>query len=85
MCKLFPTEVACYIRIGATTGDIHMTNYLSNNLFNRMYFHVLWLWWCALIGISVLGFIYRFAQIMMPDLFGSIWMRKVRAWRLENS
>jgi len=87
MCELFPTEVACYIRIGATTGAIDRSNYLcilSNNLFNQKYFLVLWLWWFALIGISVLGLIYRFARIMIPDLSRSILMRKVRAWRLEN-
>jgi len=87
MCELFPTEVACYIRIGATTGAIDRTNYLcilSNNLFNQKYFLVLWLWWFALIGVSVLGLIYRFARIMIPDLSRSILMRKVRAWRLDN-
>jgi len=87
MCELFPTEVACYIRIGATTGAIDRSNYLcilSNNLFNQKYFLVLWLWWFALIGVSVLGLIYRFARIMIPDLSRSVLMRKVRAWRLEN-
>jgi len=87
MCELFPTEVACYIRIGATTGAIDRTNYLcilSNNLFNQKYFLVLWLWWFALNGVSVLGLIYRFARIMIPDLSRSILMRKVRAWRLDN-
>ena len=64
-------QVACYIRIGVTTGAIDRTNYLcilSNNLFNQKYFLVLWLWWFALIGVSVLGLIYRFARIMIPDL-----------------
>jgi len=87
MCELFPTEVACYIRIGATTGAIDRTNYLcilSNNLFNQKYFLVLWLWWFALIGVSVIGLIYRFARIMIPDLSRSILMRKVKAWRLDN-
>ena len=41
---------------------------LGNNLFNQKYFLVLWLWWFALIGVSVLGLIYRFARIMIPDL-----------------
>lgn len=87
MCELFPTEVACYIRIGATTGAIDRSNYLcilSNNLFNQKYFFVLWVWWFGLIGVSVLGLIYRFARIMIPDLSRSILMRKVRAWRLDN-
>jgi len=87
MCELFPTEVACYIRIGATTGAVDRSNYLcilSNNLFNQKYFFVLWLWWFFLIAISVLGIVYRFARIMIPDLSRSILTRKVRAWRLEN-
>jgi len=87
MCELFPTEVACYIRIGATTGAVDRSNYLcilSNNLFNQKYFLVVWLWWFFLIGVSILGMIYRFARVMVPDLSRSILTRKVRAWRLEN-
>merc|ERR1712088_833056 len=41
MCELFPTEVSCYIRIGATTGGIDASNYLrilNNNIFNQKYF-----------------------------------------------
>jgi len=87
MCELFPTEVACYIRIGATTGAVDRSNYLcilSNNLFNQKYFFVMWLWWFFLIAVSILGMIYRFARVMVPDLSRSILTRKVRAWRLEN-
>jgi hypothetical protein len=87
MCELFPTEVACYIRIGATTGSIDRSNYLcilSNNLFNQKYFLVLWLWWLALAVFSVLGLIYRTARICVPDLSRSILMRRVKAWRLDN-
>jgi len=87
MCELFPTEVACYIRIGATTGSIDRSNYLcilSNNLFNQKYFLVLWLWWLGLAVISIIGLIYRFARMMVPDLSRSILVRRVKAWRLEN-
>jgi len=87
MCELFPTEVACYIRIGATTGAIDRNNYLcilNNNIFNQKYFFVLWLWWSALLGVSVLGLIYRFARIMIPGLSRSILMKKVRARRMKN-
>jgi len=87
MCELFPTEVACYIRIGATTGAIDRSNYLcilNNNIFNQKYFLVLWLWWFFLIAVSTIGLVYRFARIMIPDLSRSVLMRKVRAWRLEN-
>lgn len=87
MCELFPTEVACYIRIGATTGSIDRSNYLcilSNNLFNQKYFLVLWLWWLSLAVLSIIGLIYRLARIMVPDLSRNILMRRVKAWRLEN-
>ena len=64
-------QVSCYIRIGATTGNIDANNYLcilNNNIFNQKYFLVLWMWWMALIGVSVFGLIYRFARLMIPDL-----------------
>merc|ERR1719342_591688 len=57
MCELFPTEVACYIRIGATTGAIDRSNYLcilNNNIFNQKYFLVLWLWWFFLVAVSII-------------------------------
>merc|ERR1711876_130834 len=31
------------------------------NIFNQKYFLVLWMWWMFLIGISVIGLVYRFA------------------------
>merc|ERR1711933_373180 len=82
MCELFPTEVSCYINIGATTGAIDRSNYLcilNNNIFNQKYFLVLWMWWMFLIGLSVIGLVYRFARMMIPDLSRSILLRKVPA------
>ena len=64
-------QVSCYIRIGATTGNIDANNYLcilNNNIFNQKYFLVLWMWWVALIGVSVLGLICRFAKMKFPCL-----------------
>jgi len=87
MCELFPTEVACYIRIGATTGAIDRNNYLcilSNNLFNQKYFLVLWIWWLSIGILSIIGLLYRFARIVVPELSKSILMRRVKAWRLDN-
>jgi len=87
MCELFPTEVSCYINIGATTGAIDRTNYLcilNNNIFNQKYFLVLWMWWMFLIGLSVIGLVYRFARMMIPDLSRSVLMRKIHAWHLQN-
>jgi len=87
MCELFPTEVACYIRIGATTGGIDQSNYLcilTNNLFNQKYFLVLWIWWVALCIMSVIGLIYRLARITVPGLSRSILARHVKSQTLEN-
>ena len=87
MCELFPTEVACYIRIGATTGGIDRRNYLcilNNNIFNQKYFLVLWLWWFFLLVASTVCLVYRFARIMIPDISRSVLMRKVPASSLEN-
>ena len=70
MCELFPTEVACNINIGSTTGAMDRTNFLcilGNNLFNQKYFFVLWLWWVTLLSISLLGLVYRWARIMVPS------------------
>ena len=65
------SQVSCYINIGATTGAIDRSNYLcilNNNIFNQKYFLVLWIWWMFLIGISVVGLVFRFARMMIPDL-----------------
>ena len=67
-CELFPTEVACYLRIGATTGAVKRSIYpctLSNSLFNQKYFLVLWLGWFIFIGVAIVGLTYRFARIMI--------------------
>ena len=65
------SQVSCYINIGATTGAIDRSNYLcilNNNIFNQKYFLVLWIWWMFLIGVSVIGLVFRFARMMIPDL-----------------
>jgi len=80
MCELFPTEVACYITIGATTGGKDQSNYLcilSNNLFNQKYFLIVWLWWVFLLAISVLGMVYRVSRIVIPGLSKVLLLRKV--------
>ena len=71
MCELFPTEVACNINIGSTTGALDRTNFLcilGNNLFNQKYFFVLWLWWIFLMLVTLAGVLYRWSRIAMPGL-----------------
>jgi len=87
MCELFPTEVSCYINIGATTGAIDRSNYLcilNNNIFNQKYFLALWMWWMFLIVVSVVGLIFRFARMMIPDLSRTLLLRKVHAAFLQD-
>jgi len=87
MCELFPTEVSCYINVGASTGGLDSVNYLcilSNNLFNQKYFFVLWLWWVALACVSVLGLIYRLARLSIPDLSRNMLLRQVVKYRLDD-
>ena len=87
MCELFPTEVACNINIGSTTGALDRTNFLcilGNNLFNQKYFFVLWLWWMFLLILSMLGLVYRAARITIPSLSRYLLQRKVHGRQLQR-
>jgi len=88
MCELFPTEVACTLRYGATTGALDRSNFLcilGNNLFNQKYFFVLWLWWAVLLFLSCLGLVYRVARISVPGFSKVMLMRKVHGRQLERT
>lgn len=87
MCELFPTEVACNINIGSTTGAMDRTNFLcilGNNLFNQKFFFVLWLWWVGLLLISGLGLFYRWARIVVPSFSRYLLARKVHGAQLNR-
>jgi len=87
MCELFPTEVACTLRYGATTGALDRSNFLcilGNNLFNQKYFFVLWLWWAFLLLFSALGVVYRVARITVPAFSRVMLMRKVHGQQLAT-
>merc|ERR1719470_813132 len=70
MCNLFPTEVACNYCTVAIGGGCNDRNsilcILSNNLFNQYFFLILWFWWVLLLSISILGLVYRAAQMSLP-------------------
>ena len=86
MCELFPTEVACTLRYGASTGALDRSNFLcilGNNLFNQKYFLVLWCWWAFLLALSVLMLIYRFARVSIPEFSRTMLMRKVHGKKLR--
>lgn len=87
MCEVFPTEVACYIKMGASTGGIDSNNYLcilSNNLFNQKYFLVLWMWWVLMLILSTIGLTYRLARLSMPGVSRALLVRRVRGWTLGS-
>merc|ERR1712106_524405 len=86
-CELFPTEVACTFRVGATTGGIDRSNFLcilGNNLFNQKYFLFLWMWWVFLLVVSGLGVIYRIAYAMIPSFARSRLLRKIHSKGVDN-
>jgi len=76
MCNLFPTEVACNVASGSISGGAgdrdSILCILSNNLFNQYFFLILWFWWVVLLSISVLGLLYRAAQLSIPSFGQSI-------------
>jgi len=88
MCSLFPTEVACNLctgSIGGGCGDkISKICILSNNLFNQYFFLILWFWWIILLVISVLGLVYRGAQMSMPALSKTVFQSYLTPLGLEN-
>jgi len=87
MCELFPTEVACTLRYGATTGALDRSNFLcilGNNLFNQKYFFVLWLWWAFLLLFSACGLVYRAARMTVPSFSRVMLMRKVHGQQLAT-
>jgi len=87
MCNLFPTEVACNLCTGAITGgcdDKSKLCILSNNLFNQYFFLILWFWWIILLAISVLGLVYRAAQISMPAISKAVFQSYLTPLGLEN-
>lgn len=86
-CELFPTEVACTFRIGASTGGIDRSNFLcilGNNLFNQKYFLFLWMWWILLLTVSFIGVIYRLAWMLIPGFSRERLLRKVHAKGVDN-
>ena len=88
MCSLFPTEVACNLCTGSIGGGcndkISKICILSNNLFNQYFFLILWFWWIILLVISVLGLVYRGAQMSMPALSKTVFQSYLTPLGLEN-
>merc|ERR1719402_1229138 len=80
MCELFPTEVGCSLRYGATTGAVNRSDFpciLGGNLFNQKFFFILWLWWAFLLIATVVAIVYRLARIQSPFISWSMLKRHV--------
>jgi len=88
MCNLFPTEVACNVCTGSIVGGCNRDSLLcilSNNLFNQYYFLVLWYWWVFLLFLSILGLVYRVAQMSIPALSKAVLQTYLTPCGLEFS
>jgi len=72
MCNVFPTEVSCSGKIGSIGGtageQFNLLCILSNNVINQKYFLIVWWWWVILLAASILGMVYRIAQITIPSV-----------------
>jgi len=85
MCELFPTEVGCSLRYGATTGAVNRSDFLcilGGNLFNQKFFFILWLWWALLFVASVLAIFYRLARLRSPYISWSMLKRRVPEFQI---
>jgi hypothetical protein len=89
MCNLFPTEVACNLCTGSIGGGCNdkysILCILSNNLFNQYFFLILWFWWVFLLSISILGLIYRAAQMSIPSVSKAVFQTYLTPYGLDYS
>jgi len=89
MCNLFPTEVACTYCVGSIGGGCgdksSIICILSNNLFNQYYFLIIWFWWVALLTISLLGLLYRLAQMSIPSFSKTVFLSYLTPFGLDYS
>ena len=84
MCSLFPKEVAYNLCIGSIGGGCNdRSSILSNNLFNQYYFLILWFWWIFLLAISILGLIYRAAQMSIPSVSKTVFQTYLTPYGLD--
>lgn len=79
-CNIFPTEVNCRFTMGASTGTRNESNFLcilSNNVFNQIFFFVLWYYWILILLISILGFCFRFLRYNFSSLSKFVCLHKI--------
>ena len=79
-CHLFPTEVNCRFKAGASPGNINESNFLcilSNNVFNRMFFFVLWIYWVFLLTFSIIGFFFRILRYKFSSISKRVCLNKI--------
>ena len=81
-CHIFPTEVSCKFTSASSTGNTNQINFLcilTNNLFNQIFFFVLWTYWVIIFVLAIIGMCFRIVR------FNFKWVsKKVCLRRIEN-
>ena len=81
-CHIFPTEVSCRLTTASSTGNINQNNFLcilTNNLFNQIFFFVLWTYWVFILSLAIVGTFFRIVR------FNIKWVsKKVCLGKIEN-
>ena len=79
-CHIFPTEVNCKFTVNSPTGHVNETNFLcilTNNLFNRFFFFILWIYWILISWLSIIGIFYRLVRFCSPSVSKYVCLRKI--------
>lgn len=80
-CHIFPTEVNCRFKASSVTGHIDEKNFLcilTNNLFNQIFFFVLWIYWVFTICISLIGLLFRILRFNSAYVSKQVCLKRVK-------
>ena len=79
-CHIFPTEVSCKFSWASPTGTINTTNFLcllTNNLFNQIFFFILWSYWLSISLCLIIGMFFRIIRYNFKSISKQVCMRKI--------
>ena len=80
-CHIFPTEVSCKFTASSVSGHLNETNFLcilTNNLFNQLFFFILWIYWVFILLVSILGLVFRFMRFHSSAISKYFCLRKIK-------
>ena len=80
-CHIFPTEVNCKFTASSVSGHLDEKNFLcilTNNLFNQIFFFVLWIYWAFTICISLIGLLFRILRFNSSYISKYVCLRKIK-------